>query len=310
MKPLYMWAGGKNKMISKYHVSPGIPLTGYDTFVEPFFGGGAMMIHIYKNAPAVKQFVINDINPEIIGLYIAIKKDFVQFINILDQYCSAYLKLSKTDRKTYFYATREEYTTRYHGWSSTKSAAVLYFLMKTAFNGIWQTNQNSNGRFATPSGLLNHKGYVYDFDNVNLWHNFLQRADIHCGDWKTCVDSVKSDRAFFFNDPPYRDSFTQYAQVFSDQQHIDLINWCCNADSSGNIIMYCNRQTSDTFYDTHRGHLCIETYPITYTAGRRKQHIDEDVISHSAKKAEEILIYSPSIINNVSTFGNGLFVEQ
>ena len=36
MKPLYMWAGGKNKMIKQYLVSPSIPTDGFDTFVEPF----------------------------------------------------------------------------------------------------------------------------------------------------------------------------------------------------------------------------------------------------------------------------------
>ena len=61
MKPLYMWAGGKNKMISKYLLSPGIPLAGYDTFVEPFFGGGAMMIWVNENNPNIKRFILNDI---------------------------------------------------------------------------------------------------------------------------------------------------------------------------------------------------------------------------------------------------------
>ena len=69
MKPLYMWAGGKNKMIPKYLEKPGIPYSGYTTYAEPFFGGGAMMIHIAENNPSVKRFVLNDINQEIVGLY-------------------------------------------------------------------------------------------------------------------------------------------------------------------------------------------------------------------------------------------------
>lgn len=36
LKPLYMWAGGKNKMIPKYKENPGIPVRGYTTYVEPF----------------------------------------------------------------------------------------------------------------------------------------------------------------------------------------------------------------------------------------------------------------------------------
>ena len=41
MKPLYIWAGGKNKMIPKYLENPGIP-SDKTTFIEPFFGGGAV----------------------------------------------------------------------------------------------------------------------------------------------------------------------------------------------------------------------------------------------------------------------------
>ena len=314
MKPLYMWAGGKTKMIPKYQSSPGIPYSGYDTYVEPFFGGGAMMIHIAENAPQVKKFVLNDINPEIVGLYTAIKYEYKNFLEILNTHCDAYLPLSKSDRKTYFYKVREDYTTGYQTWSKTHEAATLYFLMKTAFNGIWQTNRKSNGRFATPCGLLNEQDKVYDVTNVAEWHTFLQKVDIHCGDWKSCVDSI-TEHALFYFDPPYRDSFTQYGQTFTDQNHIELIEWCNRADEAGNIVLYCNRQTEDDFYSSYKGNLLIESYPITYTAGRRKHNDDG---SKSAKKAEEILLYSyciselskikKSIVKNTPTIiGNGLF---
>jgi DNA adenine methylase len=308
MKPLYMWAGGKTKMIPKYQVSPGLPYSGYDTFVEPFFGGGAMMIHIAENCPNIKRFVMNDINPEIVGLYTAIKTDYDNFIKVLDQYCSAYLPLSKEDRKIYYYKVRDDYTMNYKGWGATKEAAVLYFLMKTAFNGIWQTTKTSNGRFATPCGLLKEKDSVYDSVNVKEWNIFLQKVDIYCGDWKTCVANVKSDKAFFYFDPPYRDSFTQYAQTFTDQDHIDLIDWCKAEDLNGHIVMYCNRQTEDSFYADTQGHLAIETYPITYTAGRRKHNDDG---TKSAKKAEEILLYSPSLkVEQVTQTESELFAFE
>ena len=57
MKPLYIWAGGKRKLITQYLKNPGIPTTGFDTFVEPFFGGGAMMIWVSENCPDVKHYV-------------------------------------------------------------------------------------------------------------------------------------------------------------------------------------------------------------------------------------------------------------
>lgn len=297
MKPLYMWAGGKNKMIPKYQVNPGIPMTGYDTYVEPFFGGGAMMIHVYENNPTVKNFVLNDINTEIVGLYQAIKNHVDEFIRECDAYCAAYLPLNATDRKAYYYKIRKEYTTNYASWSSTKESATLYFLMKTAFNGIWQSTKEAKGRFCTPSGLLNHKGSVYDKENVMQWHTFLQRVTIHSGSWQNCVE-VTQGCAFYFFDPPYRDSFTQYGTTFDDSAHVDLINFCKSADQAGHLIMYCNRKAGDVddFYTRNQGQLLLNEYDIKYTAGRRATEKDkDDKTVRTAKAAREILLYSPVI---------------
>lgn len=291
MKPLYIWAGGKNKMIPKYQADPGIPYSGYDTFVEPFFGGGAMMIHIYQNCPTVTKFVMNDVNPEIVGIYTAIKTDVHNFIDRMDTLQAAYLPLSKPDRKKFYYDLRKEYTTNWTQWNSTDESASLYFLMKTGFNGIWQTNQSSNGRFATPSGLLNQTVKCYDKDNVLEWNVFLQKVDIHCGDWAACTSSI-TGTAFYFMDPPYRDSFTSYSQVFTDQDHINLINFCKTADLQNHLVMYCNRDAGDNFYTVNQGQLDISYYNVTYTAGRRKINADG---SQTAKQAREILLYSPAI---------------
>lgn len=291
MKPLYIWAGGKNKMIPKYRSSPGIPLSGYDTFVEPFFGGGAMMIYIYKNNPNVKRFILNDINSEIVGIYRAIKSDVDNFILRMDNLSNQFIPLNKTDRKKFYYNLRNEYINDYAKWSPTEESASLYFLMKTGFNGIWQVNQTSNGRFATPSGLLNQKTVVYDKDNVLEWNKFLQIVDIYCGDWLQSCQGV-NDRAFFFFDPPYRDSFTQYGQTFNDSDHDSLINFCRQQDTAGDLVFYCNRDAGDNFYTQRQGQLSLYSYPVIYTAGRRKKNKDG---SQTAKKATEILLASPTI---------------
>jgi DNA adenine methylase len=96
-------------------------------------------------------------------------------------------------------------------------------------------------------------------------------------------------------DPPYRDSFTQYGQTFDDQAHVNLIDFCKQADLAGNFVYYCNRDAGDNFYLQHKAQLDIEYYNVTYTAGRRKQTKTDIGVSHSAKSAQEILLYSPAI---------------
>jgi DNA adenine methylase len=296
-----MWAGGKNKMIPQYLETPGIPTTGYDTYVEPFFGGGAMMIWAAQNCPDIKRFILNDVNAEIVGIYIAIKHDVDNFIKRMNDLSAQYLPLDKAARKKFYYALREDYTQHYHNWNSTYDSATLYFLMKTAFNGIWQTTKTSNGRFATPCGLLNQKDSVYDVENVKQWHEFLQRVDIICGGWEKACSVAGS--AFYFMDPPYRDSFTSYSTVFDDTAHKDLIDYCKQQDALGHYVFYCNRDADDDFYEVNKGNLDIKYYSTKYTAGRRATEEDG---TRTAKKATEILLHSKSI---TKTFGNGMFEE-
>jgi DNA adenine methylase len=288
-----MWAGGKTKMIPKYEVRPGIPVSGYDVFVEPFFGGGALTVHMSKKNPLLKRVIINDINTEIVGLYHAIKNDVIAFTSEVDALSSQYLVLSREKRKEFFYNTRSSYIKDYNSWSKTKESAVLYFLMKTAFNGIFQSTKEAKGRFATPAGLLNQTTKVYDKLNVMEWHSFLQNVEIYSGDWKDCTKDIEG-RAFFFMDPPYRDSFAQYEQEFPDSAHIELINFCKEADKAGHFVFYCNRDAGDTFYLDNKGDLELQYYDVTYTAGRRST--DENQ-KKQAKKAREILLFSKRLIN-------------
>ena len=64
-KPLFMWAGGKNKMLK--HYKPLMP-SSVKSYCEPFFGGGAMFIYV-MNTYSLEYARINDINPDIMRIY-------------------------------------------------------------------------------------------------------------------------------------------------------------------------------------------------------------------------------------------------
>lgn len=279
MKPLFIWAGGKNKMLK--HYKPFMPKT-VNTYCEPFFGGGAMYIHIVeKYAP--KELIINDVNSDIVRIYKTIKSDCDNFISILDELSQEYLPLTKAERKKYYYSLRHKHAYDYVFWDNTKEAAVLYFLMKTGFNGIYQVNKNTNDRYGTPSGLLNQKTEVYDKQVVEWWNKSLQNTQIFSGDWKDCVSYVEDkDNNFVFLDPPYRGSFTSYGQEFSDDDQNKLLDYVRSNEKSD--VFLCNRDIEDGFYDNTG--LVINKFPVTYTAGRRKKTDD----GFEAKPATELLI--------------------
>lgn len=279
MKPLFIWAGGKNKMLK--HYKPFMPKNVL-SYCEPFFGGGAMYIHVIeKYAP--KELIINDINSDIIRIYKTIKSDCNNFISLLDEMSEEYLPLDKAARKDYYYSLRHKHAYDYVSWDSTKEAAVLYFLMKTGFNGIYQVNINTNNRYGTPSGLLNQKDKVYEKDVVEWWNKALQNTTILSGNWKDSV-SYMSDTtdSFIFLDPPYRGSFTSYGQEFGDDKQMELISYV--QDQKQSTVFLCNRDVNDGFYDNIN--LKIDKFNITYTAGRRKKTED----GFEAKPATELLI--------------------
>lgn len=273
MKPLFMWAGGKNKMLK--HYQPFMP-NSVSVYSEPFFGGGAMFIEVMDRYNPKKVY-INDINQGIIGIYKSIRDDLPNFLRIMDEYSSRYLPLSKEDRKKFFYELREENAFDHAKWSFVEEHAVLYFLMKTAFNGIWQINKNTNGRFGTPSGLLNQTTEVYDRKNVQKWNHIMKSTEcvISSDNWS---EVPLGDFTFF--DPPYRDSFADYNEGFSDSELLKLIKLV--EDNQG--VWLCNRDSNDGFFDNVKAE--IHKFPITYTAGRRKKTEN----GYEAKKATEILL--------------------
>ena len=203
-KPLFMWAGGKTKVLK--HYAPFMPVN-FDTYYEPFFGGGAVFVYVMNKYKPQNVF-INDINADIISIYRCIKDTYDEFIKRLDDLESQYIPLCKEDRKKFYYEIRHQHANDYVSWSKPYESATLYFLMKTGFNGIYQLNQNTNGRYGTPSGLLNQKDTVYDRQIMLWWKNALENVTITSGDWSTSVND--DTNGFFFFDPPYRDSFDDY----------------------------------------------------------------------------------------------------
>ena len=318
MKPLYKWAGGKNKLINNSYKEY-LP-TSFGSYCEPFFGAGAMFTWAYNKNPNA-DFIINDVNVDIMNIYRAIKSDYTNFkseLNILESdYLNAKDPLSspkdkalekqnkmlgnrkdwqklyslEKTRRYYYFMKRDEYAFNYSGLSKTAESALLYFLMQTSFNGVWQVNTNTNGRFGTPCGLLKEKNNIYDRANMDLWHVALQNTKIKSGDFSACLSNIKSD-TYLFMDPPYRGCFTNYGTKDDDQFQESVIDFFHDAKKIGAYCMLSNRDLGDNFFENRCQNDTIKKFDITYTAGRRKKDVDEEGNeTFSAKKAVEILVY-------------------
>lgn len=317
-KPLFMWAGGKSKMIK--HHKEHFP-EHFDKYHEPFFGGGAVFMHIKNARPDVKCY-INDINPHIIGIYLSIRDDLESFCKEVDKLQEEYIPLpspkedqGKTNkelqkeyslgssrydwdkifdeqpsRRHMYFKVRDQYAWNYQGWSKTYESAVLYFLMKTGFNGVWQINNNTNRRFGTPCGLLNHKSVIYDKELVKRWSNMLQDCEITCKDFADTIGDTGKG-SFVYLDPPYRGSFADYDTEGDDDFQEKVVDFHHEAGQRGACSMLCNRDIGDDFFEKRKKDSLMYSFDVTYTVGRKKKI---ETGEYKAKKAKEIILLTPS----------------
>jgi DNA adenine methylase len=329
MIPLFMWAGGKTKLINNQY-DKFLP-EKFDSYHEPFFGGGAMFVWAYEKNPNAK-FFINDVNKDIVKIYETIRDDVDAFVEIMDKYQDKFLSLEppqkkttvgkktvwidnpdgmkdatlekkhklpknkydwhsiyaeRQTRRTFFFKTRQTYQQDYQKWTKTEEAACLYFLMKTAFNGVWQLGKDDYGRFNTPCGLMRQTDSIYDEENVRGWNKALQNCIITSDDFSKTLNNIKSD-SYVFLDPPYRSAsetektYADYGTELGDEFQEKVLDFFHSSCDTGAYTMLSNRDWEDGFFESRRKGKQIEYFDITYTVGRKKDN--------AATKATEILM--------------------
>lgn len=144
VRPFVKWAGGKGSLISQltsfypFELKDGM----IDKYVEPFVGGGAVLIDILQKYN-VKEAYAFDINQDLINCYNVIKNKVEDLIQGLDIKEKDFLKLEMEDRQKYFYEVRKEYNSyRLDNEINVKRASEFIFLNRTCFNGLYRVNKN------------------------------------------------------------------------------------------------------------------------------------------------------------------------
>lgn len=280
MVPLYMWAGGKGRLLKHYTQHWPDPKE-YHNYVEPFFGGGAVYAWIH-NGSTQPPSVVGDVNAELMMILTEVKTRTEGFIKDVHALVDAYLNVEggKAQRKVWYYELRKEY------WASP-DPVKLYVLMRLGFNGIWQTCTASKGLFGTPAGLLGHtrKDQVINDTNVRSWARSLQDTHVHAGPYQEVP--IPKERSLIYLDPPYRDSFTTYGTGFGDEEQKDLVTWALEREKEGHLVILANRCVEDdTFFEDLLPEARFYYFDVTYTAGRRKKEEDG---TYTAKSAREFI---------------------
>lgn len=202
VKALIKWSGGKGDEIKMF--SEHFPPT-YDTYLEPFIGGGSVYFHMYP-----KKAVISDVHTELIDLYQSVgegkSNDIYEF-----------MEKNKNDEETY-YKIRDEMEIK----EKLDSAKRFYYQRKTCFRGMLRYNKG--GKFNIPFGKYKSINYQ-DLKNPK-YETLLERTTILNKSFEHIFENYNNENNFMFLDPPYDSEFTDYGYCeFGKEEQIKLAKY-------------------------------------------------------------------------------------
>ena len=256
-KPFLKWAGGKGQLLKEieqyYPFAKDSAITKY---AEPFVGGGAVLFDIL-NKFELQEAYISDINAELINAYKIIRDDVDALLDVLERFESDYLALGDSERKETYLAKRARFNElKNKKENGVELAALMVFLNKTCFNGLYRVNRN--GEYNVPMGAYRNP-LICNKHNLKAVSKKLQNVNIVCGDYKESRDFI-DDKTFVYFDPPYRPltptaNFTSYTEgMFDDENQLELAKFVQELDNKGAKIVASNSDPKninqdDNFFD-------------------------------------------------------------
>lgn len=232
VSPVLKWVGGKRQLLPS--IKPMLPkrITSY---CEPFVGGGAVLFALQP-----KKAIVNDINSDLILVYMVIRDNVEALIELLETYPNEenfYYELRNIDRDQ----------EKYDKLSEIERAARVIFLNKTCYNGLYRVN--NAGEFNSPFGKYKNPNIV-NAPVLRAVSAYFNSAEIifSTTDFELVLEQVRRG-TFVYLDPPYdpvsdTSSFTGYSKGgFSREQQIQLRECCDRLNARGVKFMLSNSAT-------------------------------------------------------------------
>jgi DNA adenine methylase len=264
VKPFVKWAGGKGGLIPqiKNFYPFEIENIKIDKYVEPFVGGGAVLINILQKYD-IKEAYAFDINMDLINCYNVIKSNVEELIQELDNKEKKFLSLDNDKREEYFYDIRNEYNSYSLEVNkmNVKRASEFIFLNRTCFNGLYRVNKN--GKFNVPCGKYKNPT-ICDSTNLRNLSYLIRNVNFQYGDYKKSEKYIDNNTFVYF-DPPYRplsntSGFTSYTKEdFNDDNQKELADFFRQLDSKDAKLMLSNsnpkniNKDDNFFEDIYKG---------------------------------------------------------
>jgi DNA adenine methylase len=189
-RPFLKWAGGKRQLLNRFErLWP----ERMDRYVEPFLGSGVVF---FRLAPGIRSALLNDVNRHLVELFGHVRDRVEELIDELED-----LAGPGANTKEVFYRRREEYNALMAQESSVRRSALMIYLNRTCYNGLYRVN--SKGLFNVPFGRY-AKPAILDADRLKHASSALARArHIGSADFEDFLLRRCRKGDFVYLDPPY-----------------------------------------------------------------------------------------------------------
>lgn len=212
--PLIKWAGGKRQLRSQ--LVSRLP-DHWDIYFEPFIGGGALLVEL-ANLERLHGAIIGDKNPELVNLYTVVKNRSGALIKELSD------EKFRNDERSFNQLRAEFNSLIGSGKHAIERAALLIYLNKHSYNGLWRVNRK--GYYNVPFGR-HAKLTLPSAASLEKFSRMLKGVSIKRADFARIVAQAKEGDFIYF-DPPYHPlsktaSFTDYTTggfSYSDQERL------------------------------------------------------------------------------------------
>ena len=266
VRPFIKWVGGKSKLIPQMeqYYPKELKKNKIEVYIEPFLGGGALLIEILKKYNIKKAYAF-DINENLINCYNIIKDKVDSLILNLKKLEKEYLKLDDENRKEYYYDIRKKYNSINieNEKEALEKTTYFMFLNKTCFNGLYR--ENRRGQFNVPVGKYKNPT-ICDEENLIELSKLIKNVIFIKGDYRESYKYIV-ENTFIYFDPPYRpinktSSFTSYSKEdFNDENQKELGEYFRKInDNNSNVKLMLsnsnpknNNEEDDFFEQIYKG---------------------------------------------------------
>lgn len=241
-RPVAPWIGGKRNLASR--IIPMIDGDAHTSYAEPFVGMAGIFL---RRTRRPKVEVINDAGRDVANLFRILQRHYPQFLDAL--------KFQLTVRAEFERLTRTDPDTL----TDLERAARFLYLQRTAFGG--KVSGRNFGVTADRPGRFDLTRLVPMLEDL---HTRLAGVVIECLDFEAFIRRYDKPTTFFYLDPPYWGSESDYGKELFSRGDFTRLKDCLKG-LKGRFLMSINDRPE--VRDVFEG-FCMLEVQTAYTVGK------------------------------------------